>query len=152
MWYTLNLWVPYFNIMENTGLTKDAGYQAGVRKTIPLTLHDIWNFLFSEKGIQTWLGYYGELKWQRNQQYTTKYGTFICIRVYKELSHVRLKYRKKQWENSSTIQLRVVPSKSGTTISFHQEKLLDAEQRNEMKLHWDKVLHQIEKELNKKVF
>jgi len=136
--------------MESTGKTKDAGYQVGVRRTFPVTVHDAWDYLFSEKGIQTWLGYHYEIKWQRNQQYTTKYGTHICIRTYKDLSHVRLKYQKKDWDNNSTIQLRVLYAKTGTTISFHQEKLLDELQRNEMKTHWDRVLHQIEKHLNKK--
>jgi ribosome-associated translation inhibitor RaiA len=135
--------------MENTGLIKHQGYQVGVRKTFPVTLHDAWDYLFSEKGIQAWLGYYGDIKWQRNQQYITKYGTHICIRVYKELSHVRLKYQKKEWVNNSTIQLRVLWAKTGTTISFHQEKLLDTAQRDDMKAHWDKVLHAIDKHLNK---
>lgn len=39
-------------------------------------------------------------------------------------------------------------AKTGTTISFHQEKLLDKAQRDEMKAYWDNVVEKIESELN----
>jgi ribosome-associated translation inhibitor RaiA len=135
--------------MENIGKTKATSYQVGIRKTFPVTQHEAWQYLFSDKGIQTWLGYYGSLDWVRGQEYITKYGTHICVRIHKELSHVRLKYRKKNWDNNSTIQLRIIPAKTGITISFHQENLNGAAQRQEMKIHWDKVLYVIEKDLNK---
>ena len=39
----------------------------------------------------------------------------------------------KNWENSSTVQIRVIENKNKTTIAIHQEKLLNEEQRNETK-------------------
>lgn len=132
------------------GKTKDTGYQAGIRHTFPVSLHSAWEYLFSEKGIQAWLGYYHEIKWVRGNKFVTKYGNEICVRVYRELSHVRIGYRKKGWEKFSTIQLRLIQAKTGTTISFHQEKLAGPEQREEMKRHWEKVLEAIKTGLDKK--
>lgn len=130
--------------MENTiGKTKSAGYQVGIRKTFPITLQDAWNYMFSYEGIKLWLGYTGPMVWVRGQKYTKRNGTDFCVRVYKELSHVRVTYTQKEWTNISTIQIRFIASKTGTTISFHQEKLLDENQRMKMKLHWEKIIASI---------
>jgi len=129
------------------GLTKDADYQIGVRKTYAISLHEAWNFLFSTDGIKLWLGYKGVPVWQKGKEYTTRTGTYLCIRVYNELSHARLTYKRKDWENTSTLQMRIMAAKTGTTISIHQEKLADDSQREEMRLHWEKVLGKIAAEL-----
>ena len=42
--------------MSPVGLTKDAGWQIGVRKTLPVALEDAWNLLVSEEGLSLWLG------------------------------------------------------------------------------------------------
>lgn len=132
--------------MENTiGKTKNSGYQIGIRKTFPVTLQDAWHFMLSYDGIKLWIGYTGPIVWVRGQKYTKRNGTDFCVRVYKELSHVRVTYTQKNWPNISTIQLRFITSKTGTTISFHQEKLLDENQRFLMKLHWEKIIATISK-------
>lgn len=125
------------------GLTKDANYQIGVRKTYAISMHEAWNFIFSTDGIKLWLGYKGVPIWRKGKEYTTRTGTYLCIRVYNELSHARLTYKRKDWENTSTIQMRVVAAKTGTTISIHQEKLANEGQREEMRQHWEKVLAKI---------
>ena len=121
------------------------GYQVGVRKTFPVTLQDAWQYMFSYEGIKLWLGYSYQIKWERGQKYTKKNGTDFCVRVFKELSHVRVTYTLKEWDNISTVQVRFIASKTGTTISFHQEKLLDENQKTMMKLHWEKILAGIAK-------
>ena len=40
---------------KQTGLTRDAGYQAGVRRTLNYPPDQVWNFLFSENGLAIWL-------------------------------------------------------------------------------------------------
>jgi len=134
---------------NTTGKTRDVGYQVGLRHTFPVSLHTAWNFVLSPKGIQTWLGYHHEINWVRGNKFVTKYGTEICVRVFRELSHVRVGYKKKAWEKFSTIQVRLIQAKTGTTISFHQEKLAGLEEREEMKRHWDKVLETIKSTLEK---
>jgi hypothetical protein len=36
----------------------------------------------------------------------------------------------------STVQIRVIGNENKTTRAIHQEKLLNSEQRNEMKEYW----------------
>ena len=43
-----------------------------------------------------------------------------------------MSYNKPEWENSSTLQIRFIPLKNKTTISFHLEKIKDLEQRVEV--------------------
>ncbi|WP_338130985.1 TetR family transcriptional regulator [Cohnella rhizosphaerae] len=38
------------------GKTKDAGYQIGVRRTLPVTVEEAWRFLTDAKGMRVWLG------------------------------------------------------------------------------------------------
>jgi hypothetical protein len=130
--------------MKETGLTKDAGYQIGVRKSFAVPLQDVWNFMFCNDGIAIWLG---ELESgtvsQSSGTFFTKDGITGNITLLKQLSHVRLKYRVKGWENTSTLQVRIIAVKDSTIISFHQDHLTSAQQREQMKAHWDAVLKNI---------
>jgi len=132
--------------MENTDsrLIKPA-YQVSIRKTIPVTLQDLWNYMLSYEGIKLWIGYTGPIIWKRGEKYTKRNGTDFCVRVFKELSHVRVTYTQREWPNISTIQMKFVSSKTGTTISFHQEKLLDEKQQIAMRYHWEKIIAMISK-------
>lgn len=135
------------NDTTTIGQPKDLDYQIGVKKTYAISLHEAWNFIFSTDGIKLWLGYKGVPIWRKGKEYTTKTGTYLCVRVYNELSHARLTYKRKDWENTSTLQMRITAAKTGTTISIQQEKLADESQREEMRLHWEKVLAKIAAEL-----
>jgi len=55
-----------------------------------------------------------------------------------------MNWKKKDWENTSTVQVRVIGNHEKATISFHQEKLLDNNQREKMKLYWNKKMTEIE--------
>jgi hypothetical protein len=44
--------------------------------------------------------------------------------------------------------VRLIEKEGKTTISFLQEKLLNPEQRAEMKTHWKSMLDKIEKEIS----
>ena len=132
--------------MEKTkviGQTKDAGFEVGVRKTFPVSVEQAWDFLFSDQGFSIWLGGIKPDAFDINQNYKTKEGTEGKPGIFKPYSHTRLTWRKKDWDNTSTLQLRVINAKGKATVSFHQEKLLNSKQRDEMKAHWDKVIAQI---------
>ena len=43
----------------------------------------------------------------------------------------------------STVQIRVFGNENKTTIAIHQEKLLNPEQRNEMKDYWTKIIEKL---------
>jgi uncharacterized protein YndB with AHSA1/START domain len=129
--------------MEKTkviGQTKDAGFEIGVRKTFPVSAGQAWDFLFSDRGLSAWLHGVKSDGFDINQSYKTTEGTEVKPTIVKPHSHIRLTWRKKDWENTSTLQLRVIDAKGKATISFHQEKLQNSNQRAEMKAHWDEVI------------
>lgn len=138
--------------MEKTkviGQTKNAGFQIGVRKTFAVPVETVWNFLFSEAGLSTWLGNISLENFELGKSYKTKEEIEGKVNVFKSNSHIRLTWKPKHWSNTSALQIRVIPSKEKTTISFHQDKLLDSKQRDEMKKYWDEVIVKIENEILK---
>ncbi len=137
--------------MEKTkvvGQTRDAGFQIGVRKTVAVPVETAWNFLFSEKGLSTWLGKIGVENFELGKPYQTEEEIEGRVNVFKANSHIRLTWKPKHWTNTSALQIRVIPSKEKTTVSFHQDKLMDSKQRDEMKKYWEEVIYKIENELS----
>jgi uncharacterized protein YndB with AHSA1/START domain len=136
--------------MEKTktvGQTKNVGFQIGIRRTFPISVEKAWDLLFTDNGLKIWLGELISGGFSIHQGYQTKEGTIGHIKVLKPLSHIRLTWQKHDWQNISTLQIRIIATKSGTTISFHQEKLLDANQREEMKKHWENILMKLTGEI-----
>jgi len=39
-----------------TGLTRHAGWEIGVSRTVPFPLEEVWDFLTSSEGSTVWLG------------------------------------------------------------------------------------------------
>ena len=136
--------------MEKTkivGQTKDVGFQIGIRKTLPISTETAWDFLFSEEGLNIWLGKISSDHIELNKNYKTREGIEGKVTVFKPNSHLRLTWKPKNWTNISTLQIRVIESKDKTTISVHQEKLTDINQREEMKKYWNKVIETLTKEV-----
>ncbi|HEY4787336.1 MAG TPA: SRPBCC domain-containing protein [Bacteroidales bacterium] len=139
--------------MESTkiiGQTKDAGFEVGIRKTFQVSTENARDFLFSNEGIKQWLGEIiaGELT--LNQEYHTKDDTEGTVKIFNPSSHIRITWKKKEWSNVSTIQIRIIPAKKGTTISFHQERMLNNLQREEMKKHWEAILKKLKEKIQQK--
>ncbi len=128
---------------KTVGLTKDVGWQFGLRKTFPYSQEYLWDFLFSDKGLKIWLGELDE-EFGIKKNYKTKEGLEGLVRVFTPYSHIRMNWKKKNWENVSTVQVRVIGNQEKATISFHHEKLLNKNQREEMKLYWNKKMTEIE--------
>lgn len=131
---------------KQIGKTKDVGFQFGIRKTYPLSSNDMWDFLFSEKGLELWLGKL-QAELELKKEFKTEKGIIGYVRVFKPNSHIRINWQKMNWTNLSTVQLRVIGNKERTTVSFHQEKLVDSEQREEMKAYWNQVVNKITMEI-----
>jgi activator of HSP90 ATPase len=130
---------------KTTGLTKDAGYQVGVRKTIEGSHLDVWNFLLSNTGLEIWLGNIDPDDLARREEISLSNGTTVKITRFKLQSHLRMQWRKKSWATSSRLQLRVIAAGyDKTTISFHQEMLENDAQREAMKSHWRHILIKLE--------
>src|SRR4051794_15255348 len=103
---------------DEVGKTGDVGYQIGGRRTIPFSEEAIWGLLLSPEGLATWLG--GPIEVEEGARYTLADGAVGEVRVYKPWSHIRLTWQPPGWARPSLIQVRVIPAKSGTTLSFHQ--------------------------------
>jgi len=126
------------------GLTAAAGFQVGVRRTLPVTQEEAWRLLTSPHGLSLWLGEVESLELVRGTAFATREGNHGELRVVKPLHQLRMSWQRAGWIAPSTLQIRLLPTKQGgTTISFHQEKLKDLYAREQMKAHWEQVLHRL---------
>jgi hypothetical protein len=127
-------------LVETVGLTKDNGWQVGVRKTLPIAPDDAWEFLFSEKILRLWLGVSSEVKISRGAQFHLDDGTFVKITTFKPNSHVRLQFQPPGYEHPTIVQVRLIPSGENTVFAFHQERLPDWGARKERKYYFQQAL------------
>jgi uncharacterized protein YndB with AHSA1/START domain len=126
---------------NEVGKTADVAYQVGVSRTLPFSEEAIWGLLLSPEGMATWLG--GPVEMEEGARYTLADGASGEVRVYQPWSHFRITWQPPRWARASLIQVRVIPAKSGTTLSFHQEHLKDGAARTEMKAHWERVIGEL---------
>jgi len=116
--------------MAPVGLTKDTGWQIGLRRTLPTTPEAVWALLFSEPGLRTWLGELPGFELKEGAAFELSDGTKGKFTTVKTGSHVRLQWYPLGYPRYSIMQVRVLPAANGrTTISFHQEHLPDERAR-----------------------
>ena len=112
------------------GQTRDAGFEIGVRRTLPLAPDAAWHRLLSPQGLAAWLGAItGDLPLTPGSRYALADGATGEVRVYQPGSHLRLTWQPGDWVRPSTVQVRVIPHGAGSTVAFHQEHLPDAAAR-----------------------
>ena len=130
---------------DRTGLTKDAGWEMGVRQTVAAPLAEVWDFLLGE-GLPVWLGEIDALPTEKGASYVTNDGVRGSIRSYTAGYRVRLGWQPDDWPHDTTLQITLKESATGTTIGFHQEKLADRDERRMMLGHWKNVAAVIAKQ------
>ena len=124
--------------MTPTGLTKDAGWQIGVSRTLPLPVAAVWEFIASPEGVALWLGEGVRLPTAKGEAYETRDGIAGELRSYRPGDRVRLTY------GTSTLQVAVSPSGEGRAVlRFHQDHLADAAESEAMRDHWAGVLDRL---------
>lgn len=129
------------------GKTASAGYQIGVRRTLPISKEQAWSFLTSSEGVRIWLGEVAEVAFAQGARFASSEGITGEFRVVKPLEQLRLRWGKKEWAKPSTVQIRLLGNDPDrTTISFHQENLDHASTREQMKQHWEDVLNTIQQQ------
>ena len=127
------------------GLTKDAGYQIGARKTMPISLEDAWQRVISPRGLALWLGAGADLTFAKGETCRLVDGTRVIVRVFKPLSHLRFSWQPPGWERTSVIQVRVIPTgEEKTVIAFHQEHLPGPRERETRRAHFQSALSALE--------
>lgn len=114
------------------------GIHAGSRKTYHVSLPEAWEYLVSPAGVDTWLGV-ADLQLAPGKSFGNE-NIQGEIKVIKDLSHIRLLWKRTEWPSYSNLQVRVFRADSGATISFHQDKLGNDSLRAEMLRHWEGVL------------
>jgi len=127
------------------GQTKDVGFQVGARRTFDISMEKAWQLVISKKGLQIWLGDINDFEFGKDTTYKTSGGITGEIRVFKPNSHLRITWFPPSWPRASTIQVRVISAGKKTTISFHQEHLPGANERQERLEFFKNVLNEFEK-------
>lgn len=122
-----------------TGLTKDAGWQVGVSRTIGAPIAEVWEHLLGA-GRSTWLGP-GGYELRVGQAYLTSDGTTGEVRSLRRLDRVRLTRRLAGQAHDTTLQvaLRAI-AVDKTMLRFHSERLRSPAEREEQRAHWAAVL------------
>ena len=99
------------------GKTKDAGWEIGVSRTVPIPLDEAWARI---EDPVAWLG-----------------EPAADVRSLHPLQLIRVGW------HGTIVQVRVVPMKTGTSVRFHQERLGDAHERERQRTHWRSVLDRL---------
>ena len=123
---------------KQVGLTKDAGWEVGVRTTVAAPLSVVWQYLTGE-GLKVWLGQIDALPTEKGAAYATTDGVSGTVRGYKSESKLRISWQPDDWPHDSIIQVTVKESVTGTTIGIHQEQLADRDERRLMLGHWKNI-------------
>jgi len=130
--------------MSPVGKTKTQGWEIGVRRTLPISTGEAWEALMTQPGMGYWLGHGVRPVFKKGASYKTTEGTEGDIRSYDQGHLIRMTWQPPDWDFASTLQIRVLPAKTGATISFHHEKLANGDQREAMHAHWMAVMDRLE--------
>ncbi len=124
--------------MSDVGLTKDAGWQVGVRTTVPAPADAVWQYLTGE-GLPVWLGDIDALPTEKGAEFVTADGVRGSIRSWTDGTRIRISWQPTDWPHDTTLQLTLREAATGTMIGIHHEKLADREERKLMLGHWKNV-------------
>ena len=126
------------------GKTKGQGWEIGVRKTFAIGTGRMWEALTTQPGLSYWLGTGVNADFEKGDTYKTTEGTTGDIRSFEAGRLIRMTWQPRDADLSSTLQIRVLPAKKGSTLNIHHEKLLSDEQREVMRKHWSSVIDKFE--------
>ncbi|MDP3178130.1 MAG: hypothetical protein Q8M76_09520 [Spirochaetaceae bacterium] len=125
---------------STTGLTKDAGFQAGARRSYDLSLTQAWSLIVSSRGNELLTGRKAPLEGDGPGAAWEGPPVAYEVMTFVPESHFRMRWRLAEWPAPSIFQVRVLPAANGrTTIAFHQERLADAEDREAMLRRWEGI-------------
>ncbi len=129
---------------RSAGQTRDAGFQAGARRTLAVTPARAWAFLVSPAGAATWLGDTGGAAVAQGTRLALPDGSSAEVTVFEPGSHLRMRWQPGDWPRASIMQLRVIASGERATVAFHQEHLPGPDEREQRLQHFADALDRIE--------
>ncbi|MFD0278239.1 SRPBCC domain-containing protein [Kitasatospora sp. NPDC127111] len=122
------------------GLTRDAGFQIGVSRTLPHPPEAVWALLTSPAGAALWLGPGARLTERVGGPVTAADGSAGELRSLHPGSRIRLTWQPAGRDRATTVQVTVTPAHGGTVLRFHQERLDDPAERARQREHWRAVM------------
>ncbi len=123
------------------GLTRDAGWQVGVARTLPLDPEAAWALLLSPAGLAAWLGDdLPALPAEPGAAYRTAGGTSGEVRSHHPGDRVRVTWRPPGREAPATLQATVRPAARGASIRLHAERLAGPDERAALRARWRAAL------------
>ncbi len=131
------------------GRTRDAGWEIGVSRTVAVPASQAWELLTSDEGQAIWLGAGAALRPEKGAGYETDDGTVGEIRSFRPADRIRLTWQPPDWDHDTIVQVTVVTKGPKARIGFHQERLVDADERERQRAHWSAVMDRIVEALEK---
>lgn len=106
--------------MSDTGQTADGWWEIGVRRTAALPPEKAWQLIRTL--VET---------------------DDVRVRSETPGTVLRATYQPAGWAAPSTVQLRVLPAATGSTLAVHHEHLPDEQTREAMRVRWTTALEQL---------
>jgi hypothetical protein len=134
------------------GQTADAGFQLGVSKTVYTAPGAVWVYLMSREGFELISGPLDDGVWKKCRDNPaasgqSKTGIEFTVTTFKDGSHLRMRWKKPEWQSHSILQVRLTDKstheKNKTAVTIHHEKLPDPEAREELKAYWKEQMERI---------
>jgi uncharacterized protein YndB with AHSA1/START domain len=126
-----------------TGLTKDAGWEIGVSRTLHAPIDTVWDLLVSKPGTAIWLGKSVRLPTEPGEPVRAAGTGEGELRSYRRHDRIRLRWRPAGWRHDSVVQVAVRGDETKTMLRFHQEHLTSAREREQQRAHWRRVIEEL---------
>lgn len=132
-----------------TGLTRETGWQIGLRRTLPIPAPVLWDWMLSAEGLAVWLGDVTDFQMESGKDYQLEDGTVGQIRVFQPGSHWRMTRLPPDdlYPRASVMQIRILDVEDKSTLVFHEEHLPSQQERLSRKEFYLLVIEKINQRL-----
>lgn len=116
------------------GLTRDAGWELGVRRTIAASPEETWRHLLAE-WLPAWLGVdtVPQMVGAPLRRGREARGRVVGCHVGRR---VRVRWTPEMLDHETVFQVTLLEAPAGTTVAVHQERLLGPAARQSLLEHW----------------
>ncbi len=144
-WWQQSVTVEYERArgLRIEGQTSQIGFEIGVSRTVPLAAGEVWRRLTGPDGVRAWLGDAAPLRFEAGESYRLPDGTTGEVRVAVAGKRLRITRRPDGWARPATIQIRLTPKGEKTVVTFHEENLTGADEREARRAHYQAALASI---------